>query len=231
MGVKRRQGELAAAINRGNKRTSLWPWCWIPATLAYVQTLRFPGESDEAFQARADRIGRIARILVDASLANRCVQDFMADPAFPYTIESVRRSPTVRVEFGQAIAIGDLGSCLSATKSKHWGDGPCVLPLEPDDPVDPFRILYVYRENSVYNRRFRQRQRLKELLGKRYRPLVERAKSRTKTLFLEHLTRDEADAIRRILDLDPATFWQTARGRRFVALPPRLVQLELDFRD
>jgi len=93
------------------------------------------------------------------------MQDCIADPALPYTVESVRRSPTVRVEYEQAIAIGDLGSCLSATKSKHWGDGPYVLPLEANDPVDPFRILYVYRENSVYNRRFQQRQRLKELLG------------------------------------------------------------------
>ena len=114
-----------------------------------VRTLRFPGESDDAFRARADRIGRIVRILVDRSLANRCMQEFIADPALPYTFENVRRSPTVRVEYEQAIAIGDLGSCLSATKSKHWGEGPYVLPLEPNDPVDPFRILYVYRENSV----------------------------------------------------------------------------------
>ncbi len=71
---------------------------------------------------------------------------------------------------------------------------------------------------------------MKELLGKRYRPLVERAKSRTKTLFLEHLTEDQADAIRRILNVEPGRFWQAARGK-FIDLPPRLVQLELDFGD
>jgi len=59
-----------------------------------VRTLRFPGESNVAYRARAERTGRIARIFVDASLANRCMQDYIADPAPPYTVESVQRSPT-----------------------------------------------------------------------------------------------------------------------------------------
>ncbi|NLY01881.1 MAG: hypothetical protein GXY83_37830 [Rhodopirellula sp.] len=101
--------------------------------------------------------------------------------------------------------------------------------LEPDDEFFPDRVAYIYRANSLYNRRFEQRRRLKELLGKRLRPLVEAAKRRTKTLFLDLLTRDEADAIRRVLTVEPAVFWRACKGRTFLDLPPRLVQRELDF--
>jgi len=89
----------------------------------------------------------------------------------------------------KGFAIGDLGSCLSATESKYWGAGPWVMPLEPDDEFFPYRVTYIYRPDSLYNRRFEQRQRLKELLGRRWRPLVEAAKRRTKTLFIEGLTK------------------------------------------
>lgn len=159
------------------------------------------------------------------------MQHYLADPTLPYTVESVTCSPTVRVEYEQAIAIGDLGSCLSATKSKHWGHGPSVMPLEPDDAFLPDRVTYIYRENSLYNRRFEQRRRLKELFGKRNRPLVETAKRRTKTLFLELLTKEQAETIRRVLNIGPAEFWRACRGRVFIGLPPRLVQLEFDFED
>ncbi|HPM79857.1 MAG TPA: hypothetical protein PLF81_04130, partial [Candidatus Anammoximicrobium sp.] len=84
-------------------------------------------------------------------------------------------------------------------------------------------------ERTLYNRRFEQRRRLKELLGKRLRPLVETAKRRTKTLFLDLLTREEADAIRRILNMEPGAFWRACKGRTFHNFPPRLVQRELDF--
>ena len=195
-----------------------------------MHSLRFAGESDDEFRLRAERAGRIAKVLVDACLGNRCVQEYVADAALPeWTVESVRVSPTVRVEYAQAIAIGHLGSCLSATESKHWGDGPWVMPLEPDDEFYPHRVTYFYRANSLYNRRFEQRRRVKELLGRRWRPLVETAKRRTKTLFVDHLTREEADAIRRILNLGPGRFWRVCTGREFVTLPPRLVQQEFDF--
>jgi len=137
----------------------------------------------------------------------------------------------VRVEYEQAIAIGDLGSCLAATRNKHWGDGPWIMPLQPDDVFDPRRVTYVYRANSLYNRRSLQRQRLKELLGRRYRTLVEAAKSRTKSLFLDKVTNEEADIIRRILSVEPGRFWRACKGAEFLELPPRLVQLELGFGD
>jgi len=87
-----------------------------------VQTLRLAGESDDEFRSRAERVGRIGRVLVEACLANRCVQEFIADPAWPeWNRDSVRASPTVRVEYEQAIALGDLGSCLSATVMRSSG--------------------------------------------------------------------------------------------------------------
>jgi hypothetical protein len=57
-----------------------------------------------------------------------------------------------------------------------------ILPLEPDDPVDARRVLYLYKENSVYNRRFMQRQKMKRLLGREHRSLSEDAVKHSPTL-------------------------------------------------
>lgn len=196
-------------------------------------SLRLEGESDDEFRNRAERTAKYARILVDAALANHCIQDFIADPQLPYTEEGERRTPTVRVEYEEAFAIGGIGECLHATRNKHWGDGPYIHPLRLDDPVDPVYILYVFKENSLYNRRFEQRRRMKELLGRRYRPLVQQAKyqRQTKKRFLESLTSEQANAIRRVFAVEPGEFWRAARGRIFLALPPRLIQLGLPFED
>ncbi|MCH7724963.1 MAG: hypothetical protein IH991_00575 [Planctomycetes bacterium] len=195
----------------------------------HERTLRCPNESDVAFRVQVERACRIARVLIKAALANRCIQQFIADPSLPYTEESVRQSPDVRVEYDEAIAFGDIGSCLSATRSKHWGDGPYILPLEIDDPVDPVFVLYEYRPTSRSHRRFNQRRRLKQLLGKRYRALVGRAQQRTKKLFLDNLERHEKLAIQRILKVDAGEFWRAVRGRLWIDLPPELVQLLFNF--
>lgn len=107
------------------------------------------------------------------------------------------------------------------------------MPLEADDVFYPDRVTYLYRENSQYNRRFEQRRRLKELLGKDYRRLVSDAIGThgTKGLFLDRLTSDQAAAIRRIVGVEPGEFWRACRGRIFLSLPRRPVQLELDFGD
>lgn len=171
----------------------------------------------------------IARTLVDACLVNKCMQHDIADDDLPtITEESVRCSPIVRVEYEQAIAFGDIGSTLSATKNKHWGEGPQILPLEPADWFFAKFVTYEYRPNSLYNQRFEQRRRLKELLGRRWRPLVERAKQFTKTIFLRNLTTAETKAIRQILDMDAGEFWRAAKGK-IMKLPPRLIQQEFEF--
>jgi hypothetical protein len=201
----------------------------VGANLCVVRSLRFDGESDDAFRRRAERVGRIARLLVEACLRNRAVQEMIADPSLPYTEESVRRYPIVRIEFEQAFAVGCMGECLDATKNKRWGDGPWLMPLEPDDPVSPDRILYVYKPNSLYNRRFLQRRRLKELLGREHRALVGKAMSMRKRDFLADATEGQQRAVRQRLCITVGDLWRAVRGKLFLTLPRRQVQLDLDF--
>jgi len=191
-----------------------------------MRTLRFAGETDAEFRTRAERAGRIARVLADACLENRLVQRLIAEGR--QTISDCVRNPTVRVEFEQAIAIGGVGETLTATKNKHWGSGPWIMPLEAEDEFFPDRITYLYRPNCLYNRRFEQRMRLKELLG-RHRPLVEYAKNRyiTKAIFLHRITEEQTAAIRRILGIMPGEFWRACKGKTFLDLPKRAVQLLL----
>ncbi len=197
-----------------------------------LRTLRLLDETDSEFCQRAERAGQHAWILVDACLSNECVQEYAADSELPFlTIDDFQNHPIVRIEYEQAIAIGGIGETLRATRSKHWGEGPSILPLQQDDWFYPERITYIYRPNSLYNQRFEQRKRMKELLGKKHRPLVETAKRSTKKIFLQFLTQEQAKAIQRILDIEPGIFWRMAKGRTFHPLRPREVQLELPFRD
>lgn len=199
------------------------------AIFGVVRSLRFDGESDDAFRARAERAGRIARVLVEAYLGNETVREMIADPSLPYSEESLRRHPIVRIEFEQAFAVGGIGECLDATKHKHWGDGPWLMPLEADDPVSPDRVLYVYKPESLYNRRFEQRRRLKELLGREHRRLVGRAMSMRKKNFLADVSEAEAREVRQCLHVGVGDLWRAVRGKLFLTLPPRMVQHELDF--
>lgn len=192
------------------------------------RTLRFEGETDGQFRLRAERAARFARILIDACLANVWVQDLIADEDLDfYTVEGFRRDPVVRIDYDEAFAIATIGEGLTMTKSKAWGDGPRILPLEPDDYVDDMFIGYVYKPSSRYNRRFEQRQQLKRMLGRDYRRLVEQAKKFTKMIFLRDLTDAEAQAIRNRIKVEPGMFWRAAKGRVFLDLPKPPVQLEL----
>ena len=197
------------------------------------RNLRIDGESDQEFAARANRAAQYAKILLDAALANKCIRAFIADSALPHSEESEQRNPTVRIDFEQAFAVAGIGEGINATRNKSWGDGPYILPLEPDDPVDPFHIIYVFKEGSLYNRRFEQRRRMKELLGRHHRSLVEAAKYKrtTKAMFLQQLTEEQAGDIRRIFGIEPGVFWRACRGKVFLDLPPRMVQLELPFQN
>ena len=192
--------------------------------------LRFDGETENQFKERAEKRLRCANFLIDACLQNECVQTYIADPDLPlWTEHDMRQSPIIRVEYEQGIAYGSIGECLAATKSKYWGLGPQILPLKPDDWLYPTRITYEYRESSLYNRRYLQRMRMKELLGKRFRKLVGEAKYHTKTVFLEHLTVREARAIRNRLGCEPGEMWRAAQGKFFLTLPEPPKQLEFDF--
>jgi len=194
-----------------------------------VRSLRFDGENDEAFRQRAERVAIYAKLLVKAALANKHIQELIADPKLPHNEESERHNPTVRVEYEEAIAIGGIGESLAATKSKHWGKGPNILPLKPDDLVNPMFVHYLFRENSLHNRRYEQRQRLKQLLGREFRLLVRTAKYHTKTAFIQDLTDRQSWAIRRVLGCDPSEFWRACKGKTFLVLPQRDEEVYFDF--
>lgn len=187
-----------------------------------MHKLKLPGEGDDAFRRRAEKAAAYARVLIDAALANHDIRELIADPQFPtWTKEGELRSPTVRLDFEQAICIAGIGEGIAATRSKHWGSGPNILPLEPDDPVDPIFILYMFKPNSVYNRRYEQRMKLKKLLGKRFRPLVTKAKQYAQRIFLDVLTAQEAYAIRKLLHVEPVQFWRLSKGKVFMDLPDK----------
>ena len=189
-------------------------------------SLRFPAESDQAFRARAIRAATYAKILVEACLANHCVQEYIAAGELGYSVEAIRHAPIVRIEFEQAIAIGGIGETLEATRSKHWGAGPKVAPLEPDDWFFAGRITYVYRENCRYNQRFEQRRKMKRLLGP-HRAAVGEARVSPKFIFLEHLSPEREQAIRERLGLSPAEFWQAVNGKLLTRLPRGETQREM----
>lgn len=192
-----------------------------------MRSLRFPDETNDAFRGRAVQTGVIAKVLTEACFHNHLVRTLLREGHL--NEKSIRINPTIRVEYEQAIAIGGIGETLHATKNKHWGDGPWILPLHPDDEFFPERITYLYRENSLYNRRFEQRIRLKELLGKAHRKIVGDAKYFTKEVFLRDLSNQQAAAIRRIFQVEPGIFWRAAQGAVFLNLPKRDIQLEFAF--
>jgi hypothetical protein len=101
--------------------------------------------------------------------------------------------------------------------------------IEESLPTDyPDRITYVFRSNSLYNRRFRQRRQMKKLLGV-YRKPVGEAKSSTKEDFLKHLMSEQIQPIQRVFRVSPGTFWRAAKGAAFLQLPPEFVQKQLEF--
>lgn len=190
-----------------------------------AHSLRFENETETEFRDRVIQTAKVASVLVAACFANRQVQEMLQ--AGELTERDLRSCPIVRVDWDQAYGIGRAGEVLSACKNKNWGDGPYILPLEPDDPVGGRFIRYCYKPESLYNMRFEQRNRLKELLGKQYRKLVGTAKYWTKTIFMRDLKPDEANAIRRRIHVEPGIFWRAAKGKVFLDLPKRERQREL----
>ena len=71
-----------------------------------------------------------------------------------------------------------------------------------------------------------QRQKLKKLLGKRYRPLVTMAKGFTQAIFLEQLTTQQAYVIRQLLQMEPTEFWRACKGRTLIELPEKAGNLD-----
>lgn len=167
--------------------------------------------------------------LATAALANLDINSYLADPKLGqvWTEEAIRRTPTCRNEWEHVTVVATTGEARSAAKHKNWGEFLGVFPLAPDDPVHPYRILYVYKATSPYNRRVEQRKALKRILGKKHRPLVTKASRSTKRDFLRTLTADNVRAIKLRLGLDPGHFWRAAKGTVFISLPTPPRQLTL----
>ena len=56
-------------------------------------SLRFPQESDLALRVRAVRATTYAKIVVNTSLANHCVQEYIAAGERGYSAQAIRRAP------------------------------------------------------------------------------------------------------------------------------------------
>jgi hypothetical protein len=130
----------------------------------------------------------VARALVAGALGNHWVREYFEAYPAVWTEAGQRRSPTVRVEFEHAIVIGHTGEGLAAGKNKAWGPVLGVFPLEVNDPVDPYRLLYLFRDSSPYQKRFEQRRYMRERLGPGFSRLVTRAFRSTLFRFLPTLT-------------------------------------------
>jgi hypothetical protein len=187
-------------------------------------------------RAGAERLASIARLLVEAALANEYVRldmrDLLLSP--PVTAASIRANPPVKVEFEHAFVIAGLGDALAVSRNKKsFGALVGVLPLDVADPFHPHRVLYVYKDSSPYNRRVEQRKWLKKRLGKGARKLVTLAMRETKGEFLRwmddprHGWPDAAQIVRRTLGMDAGRFWRVARGKEMIEIPHAPVQLLL----
>jgi hypothetical protein len=164
-------------------------------------------------------------VLAEAALVNEAVRGLIADYPGLYTEDSIRRSPQVRAEFAHATVIGHAGESLAIGRRKHWGAFLGFRPLRVDDPVDPRHVLYLFHDDSPYNRRVRQRKAMKRRLPKDLRRWVNAAYRSTRRDFLARLPEDAAAAIHRALHVDPVGFWRAARGTRDLGLPRPAVQL------
>jgi hypothetical protein len=198
-----------ASLKRAAEQDSRQPTLFERAGLSAAEEARRAPPTREEW----DRMARIAKVLVRGCLGNRCIQELIADPAWPaYTVESCTEAPTVRIEYDQAYAIADLGSGLSATKHKSWGDGPRVMPLSLDDPVDPMFVLYVFRDGSRYNAKYEQRRELKARLGAAHRGLVNEARKFTFADYEFSLKAEKRAVILGVLGMTAAEFWRAVNG-------------------
>lgn len=155
----------------------------------------------------------VARALVAGALGNHQVREHLADYPRIWSEERQTRNPTVRVEFEHTIVIGGIGEGLAAGRNKNWGPVIGVFPLEPDDPVDSHRLLYLFKNSSPYQAQFDQRKYMRERMGKGFSKLVNRAMGATLDAFTKRLTAAEVVVIADRLNLTAREFWRAAKGR------------------
>jgi hypothetical protein len=184
--------------------------------------IRSPGGTEAALLVR---LASARPELAEAALANEAIRGLLAAYPDVYSEAGLRRSPIVRAEFEHAAVIGHAGESLAIGLRKSWGAFLGFRPLGAFDPVDAFYVLYIFKDDSPYNRRVLQRRAMKLRLRKDLRRWVNEAYRNTRRDFLAKLPEPAAAAIRRALSLDPIGFWRAAKGRIELGLPKPPVQL------
>lgn len=102
-------------------------------------------------------------------------------------------------EFEFVEMIGTVNDANWCAGHYRWKRFNSVRPLSPDTPWNDFRIPILHKPNSRFRAGWENRNRLKALLGPKYRRLVNDARSLTRKVFLEEFHRpatpmDQRDA-------------------------------------
>ena len=97
----------------------------------------------------------------------------------------------------------------SLVRSKtRWGRFLRVAPLQPDDEIDPTRIVYQHKPSSLCRQRYENRMTLKRVLGKEGRGLVSQAMRLTKGVFVLRVTQEETALLWERLGVSAGGFWR-----------------------
>ena len=127
----------------------------------------------------------VARLeMAEAAFANDAIRSLIVRFPEIYSEAGIRKNPIVRAEFEHATVIGHAGEALSIGLRKNWGGFRGFRPLWPDDPVDAFYVLYVFKDDNPYNRRVLQRKAMKRRLPKAFRRWVNEAYRHSRRDFL-----------------------------------------------
>ena len=151
---------------------------------------------------------------LNAAEANRWVRAFREHRGWGqlWTRESLKRGCPVRVELEHVMVFGTVQEARSLVRAKtRWGRFLRVAPLQPDDEIDPTRIVYQHKPSSLCRQRYENRMTLKRVLGKEGRGLVSQAMRLTKGVFVLRVTQEETALLWERLGVSAGGFWRLCR--------------------
>ena len=163
-------------------------------------------------------------LFISAAEANEDVQLFRTHPQWGplWTQDKIQADPPVRIEFEHVVVLATVREAQAVRRHKTtWGKLLKIAPLRPDDPLNPLRIVFLYKESSSNRQCYERRQQLKQALGRAGKGLVARAIKLTKEQFLKSVRPEEERVVRTRLGLSPGDFWQACRrGGRWQGVLP-----------
>lgn len=174
-----------------------------------IAALRALMMSDQQIAAVVDALD--IRAIVSGAVENASIKRFQMDPRYSAMYANIENWPPMRVEFETAIVFGHIGESVALAKSKSWGK-VClgVHPLEPDDELDPQRIVYILKSTNKMRQRWEWRNNLKRILG-RDRALVNDAMRFGKNAFITQLKPGDEKLLFSKLELSSSDFWGACR--------------------